>query len=60
MINSISIGKFTIYFYSICILLGVILAYLVIMKEAKKKNINISDEKTKKAIAYLKEEYEKN
>ena len=41
MINSISIGSFTIYFYSICILLGVISAYLVIMKEAKKKNINI-------------------
>ncbi len=41
MINSISIGKITIHFYSLCILLGVVLSYLVIMKEAKKKNINI-------------------
>lgn len=40
MINSFNIGSITIHFYSLCILLGVTFAYIVIMKEAKKQNIN--------------------
>lgn len=40
MINSFSIGNIVIHFYSLCILLGVISAYFVITKEAKRKNIN--------------------
>ncbi len=40
MINSFSIGNIVIHFYSLCILLGVMFAYLVITKEAKRKNIN--------------------
>ena len=40
MINSISIGSFTIHFYSLCILLGVVCAYFLITGQAKKKNIN--------------------
>lgn len=40
MINSINIGNFTIYFYSLCILLGVICAYFIITKEAKRKKID--------------------
>lgn len=39
MISSISIGSITIHFYSLCILLGVICAYFIITKEAKKQNI---------------------
>lgn len=40
MINSFSIGNIVIHFYSLCILLGVISAYFVITREAKRKNIN--------------------
>ena len=40
MINSISIGSFTIHFYSLCILLGVVCTYFLITGQAKKKNIN--------------------
>lgn len=40
MINSFNIGNIVIHFYSLCILLGVISAYFVITKEAKRKNIN--------------------
>ena len=40
MINSVNIGNFSLHFYSLCILLGVIFAYLIIMKEAKKQKIN--------------------
>ena len=40
MINSFSIGNITIHLYSLCILLGVIVAYLYISNEAKKKGIN--------------------
>ena len=43
MINSFNIGNITIKFYSLCILLGVILAYLIIMKEAKKQKLNTDD-----------------
>lgn len=40
MINSVNIGNFSLHFYSLCILLGVIFAYLIIMKESKKQKIN--------------------
>ena len=40
MNNSISIFGFTIYFYSLCILLGIFIAYYLINKEAKKNNID--------------------
>lgn len=40
MINSINIGSITIKFYSLCILLGVICAYIVIMKESKRQKLN--------------------
>ncbi len=40
MINSIDIFGFSIHFYSICILFGILLAYIIITKEAKKQNIN--------------------
>ena len=40
MINSISIGKLTIHFYSLCILIGVFCAYFVIMRETKKQKLN--------------------
>ena len=40
MIDSINIGSITIKLYSLCILLGVIIAYIVIMKEAKRKQID--------------------
>ena len=43
MINSISIGSITIYFYSLCILLGVLVAYFIITKEAIKNNITEND-----------------
>ena len=39
MISSITIGNFTIHFYSLCILVGVIIAYFLITKEAKKQGI---------------------
>lgn len=40
MINSINIGPISIHFYSLCILLGIVLAYIVIIKETKKQGIN--------------------
>ena len=40
MINSFSLGNIVIHFYSLCILLGVMFAYLVITKEAKRKGIS--------------------
>ena len=40
MIDSINIGSITINLYSLCILFGVIIAYIVIMKEAKRKQID--------------------
>lgn len=40
MINSISFNNITIYFYSICILIGVLVAYFVIYKESKLQNID--------------------
>ena len=40
MINSFSIGNITIRLYSLCILLGVICAYIIIMSESKKQKIN--------------------
>lgn len=40
MINSFNIGSITIRFYSLCILLGIILAYIVIMKEVKRQKLN--------------------
>ena len=41
MINSISIGNITIHFYSLCILLGVIISYGLITKcTAKNKDKN--------------------
>ena len=40
MNNSFNIFGFTITYYALCILLGVIVAYLVIRKLAKKHNIN--------------------
>ena len=39
MKNMVTIFGIDIYFYSICILLGVILAYIVITRQAKKENI---------------------
>ena len=35
-----SIGKFSIRWYSVCILTGIIVAYFLIQREAKKKNID--------------------
>jgi len=35
-----SIGKFSIRWYSVCILTGIIIAYFLIQREAKKKNID--------------------
>ena len=40
MTNSISIFGINIHFYSICILIGIVVAYIVITKEAKKRNID--------------------
>ena len=40
MKNSISIFGLNITFYSLCILLGVVVAYLIITKLSKKHNIN--------------------
>ena len=40
MKNMINVFGINIHFYSICILLGVILAYIVITREAKKEKIN--------------------
>ena len=40
MINSFSIGSIEIRFYSLCILLGIVLAYIIIMKESKKEKID--------------------
>ena len=40
MINSFNIGSLSIRFYSLCILFGIILAYIVIMKESKKQKLN--------------------
>lgn len=40
MINSFNIFGFTIHFYSLCILVGVVLAYIIITKEAKKIKID--------------------
>lgn len=40
MNNSFNLFGLSIHFYSLCILLGVILAYIVITREAKKNNIN--------------------
>lgn len=39
MISSVSIGSLKITFYSLCILTGIILAYFLIVKEAKKYGI---------------------
>ena len=41
MSNSFNIFGFTITYYALCILLGVVVAYLVIRKLAKKHNITI-------------------
>ena len=40
MINSFNIFGLTIHFYSLCILLGIILAYIIITKEAVKRGID--------------------
>lgn len=40
MINSFNIFGFTIHFYSLCILVGAVLAYIIITKEAKKIKID--------------------
>ncbi len=40
---ALSIGNINIYWYSIFITLGVIVAYLLIIKESKKQNLNIDD-----------------
>lgn len=40
MINSINIFGLTIHFYSLCILLGIVLAYIIITKEAVKRGID--------------------
>ena len=40
MSNSFNIFGININYYSLCILLGVVVAYLVIKKLAKKHNIN--------------------
>ena len=40
MINSFNIFGFTLHFYSLCILVGVVLAYIIITKEAKKIKID--------------------
>lgn len=40
MINSFNIFGFTIHFYSLCILVGAVLAYIIITKEAKKLKID--------------------
>lgn len=42
MISKINIGPITITFYSLCILLGIAIAYFLISKEAKKYNISTS------------------
>ena len=41
MIDSINIGSITIKLYSLCILLGVLCAYIVIMRETKKQKLNM-------------------
>ncbi|MBR3117395.1 MAG: prolipoprotein diacylglyceryl transferase [Bacilli bacterium] len=40
MINSFTLFGITIHFYSLCILLGIILAYFIITKEAVKRGID--------------------
>ena len=40
MINSFNIFGFTLHFYSLCILVGAVLAYIIITKEAKKIKID--------------------
>ena len=50
MINSFKIFNFEIHFYSLCILLGIIIAYFLIIKESKKHNI--SEDKILNIIFY--------
>lgn len=40
MINSVNIFGLTIHFYSLCILLGIVVAYFVISREAKRQGID--------------------
>lgn len=40
MINSFNIGNISIHFYSLCILVGIVFAYIVIMRETKRQEIS--------------------
>ena len=40
MMNSFNLFGLNIHFYSLCILAGIIVAYFIISKEAKKHNID--------------------
>ena len=50
MINSFKIFNIEIHFYSLCILLGIFLAYILIIKESKRHNIE--EQKVESLIFY--------